>query len=148
MEWFSAIVTSITAIIVALIGAWQMKDSKTRKLEAEIAAAKEKEKAEEEKKIENKINNIAENVNSMQASINEITTEQKSIKEELVRVTHLTKYNLEYSQEINNALVNLSERIIDEESDELLRKVMKDHRDKTTELQKKLFEITTQDTIS
>lgn len=143
MEWFSAIVTSITAIIVALIGAWQMKDSKTRKLEAEIAAAKEKEKAEEEKKIENKINNIAENVNSMQASINEITTEQKSIKEELVRVTHLTKYNLEYSQEINNALVNLSERIIDEESDELLRKVMKDHRDKTTELQKKLFEITT-----
>ena len=143
MDIITALLSSLTTIIVAIIGAWQLKDKKTKKLEEEIAAAKAKVKEEEEAKLKNKIDTIADNVSSMQDNINLITNEQKDIKEELVRVTHLTKYNLEYTQEINNALINLSERIIDEDSDDLLRKVMKEHREKTSELQKKLFEITT-----
>ena len=146
MEVFQIVMTSLTAIFVAIIGGWftyrEARDKKIKKLEAEAQAIKEAAKLAEEEKRDRKLTNIESGFKQIQTDISTITNEQQSIKEELIKVSHLSKYNLEYTQEINNALLSLSERIIDTESDEALRKVMQEHREKTSEIQKRLFEVT------
>lgn len=146
MAVFEIILTSLTAIIVAIIGGYfarkEIKDAKIKKLEDKIKADKEAKMAADDAARDEKLTDIASGLSDVKQEVSNISDKQKDIEQELKKVNQLTRYNLEYTSEINSALINLSERIIDSESDDVLRKVMQDHRNKTDELQKKLFEVT------
>ena len=146
MDWLTPVLGTITTIlctvITAIIARKEIKDAKIKKLEDEAAKTKEEKIAADDKARDEKLAEIATGLTDVKQDITNIGAKQKDIEQELKKVNMLTKYNLEFTSEINNALINLSERIIDEESDDVMRKVMQNHRDKTTELQKKLFEIT------
>lgn len=146
MELFGIIMSSLTAVIVAIIGGYfarkELKDAKIKKLEEKIKADKEQKLAADDAARDQKLSEIASGLSDVKQEVSNISTKQEDIEQELKKVNQLTRYNLEYTTEINSALINLSERIIDSESDDVLRKVMQEHRSKTDELQKKLFEIT------
>lgn len=146
MEWLTPVLgmitTLLTTIITVIFTRKELRDAKVKKLEEEAAKTKENKIAAEDKARDEKLAEIATGLSDVQQNISDISDKQKDIEQELKKVNMLTKYNLEFTSEINNALINLSERIIDEESDDVMRKVMQNHRDKTSELQKKLFEIT------
>ena len=146
MDWLTPVLgmitTLLTTVITVIFTRKELRDAKVKKLEEEAAKTKENEIAAENKARDEKLTEIATGLSDVQQNISDISDKQKDIEQELKKVNMLTKYNLEFTSEINNALINLSERIIDEESDDVMRKVMQNHRDKTSELQKKLFEIT------
>lgn len=146
MELFGIIMTSLTTIIVAIIGGYfarkELKDAKIKKLEDKIRTDKEEKMAADDAARDQKLSEIATGLGDVKQEVSNISTKQGEIEQELKKVNQLTRYNLEYTSEINSALINLSERIIDSESDDVLRKVMQEHRNKTDDLQKKLFEIT------
>lgn len=146
MDWFTpvmaCITTVLTTVITVIFTRKELRDAKIKKLEDEAAKAEKNKLAEEAKARDAKLNEINSGLTDVKQDISNISDKQRDIEQELKKVNQLTKYNLEFTSEINNALINLSERIIDEESDDVMRKVMQNHRDKTTDLQKKLFEIT------
>lgn len=146
MELFGIIMSSLTAVIVAIIGGYfarkELKDAKIKKLEEKIKADKEQKLAADDAARDQKLSEIANGLSDVKQEVSNISTKQEDIEQELKKVNQLTRYNLEFTTEINSALINLSERIIDSESDDVLRKVMQEHRSKTDELQKKLFEVT------
>lgn len=143
---FQILMTAITPIILALIAyaesRQKKKSSETKALEDQLAAERQKIKDQEEKDRNEKISKISEGLDDLKTEVSTIGEAQSEMKDQVEKVVKLTQYSLEFSTEINNALLNLSERIIDESSDDALRKTMQEHRRRTDELSKKLYEIT------
>lgn len=146
MQLFQILMTAATTVIVAIIGAHSAKkearDKETRDLEAKLRAEREKAAKEVEAKRDKQLSGISHNVESLKKEVSEVKENQKTMDERLERVADLTEYNLKFSTAINEALITLSEQIIDDQSDEVLRKTLQTHRSKTNSLNEKLYNIT------
>lgn len=146
IQILSIILTAATTIIVAIIQVRSNKKEKQDKenaaIRAELEEEREKSRKAAEERQERKLENVVKSVDKMQTELTDIKRDQDEIKQQITQVAKLTNYNLSFSNEINNALLTLGDALIDQTADESLRKSMQDHRDKTVELQKQLYETT------
>jgi len=144
MELFQIILSALTPIVVAILGIVSAKkeaeNKKIADLEKKLHIQEAEERKETERERDEKLTKISEEFTEIKQDIKHISSEQQSIKEQVRKVEKLSEYNLEFSTEINNALMNLSDRIIDEKSDDVLRKDMQEHRKATAALSKKLYD--------
>lgn len=148
VQIFSIIASSVTAIVVAIFGVISARkerhDKQYRKLREELEEQKriaaEKERQEREAEIENlskRVEDLSKQVSQMNESLSE------SVRN-IENISKLTKHSLEFSNEINNVLMVLSETIIASHPNNknVLRKQMKEHRTRTKELMNNLYQIT------
>lgn len=146
IQILSILLTAATTIIVALIQFRSKKkdkqDEENAAIRAELEEEREKARKAAEERQEQRLENVCKSVSEMQTELTEIKRDQDEIKQQITQVAKLTNYNLSFSNEINNALLNLGDALIDQTADETLRKSMQDHREKTAELQKQLYETT------
>ena len=115
---------------------------KNASLQAELDKQKEEARLAAEERQEQKLEKVAQSVNKIETEITEIKQNQSEMKKQIDRVAQVTTFNLNFSNEINAALEVLGDSIIDQSADENLRKAMQDHRNRTTELRKQLYETT------
>lgn len=148
VQIFSIIASSVTAIVVAIFGVISARkerhDKQYRKLREELEEQKriaaEKERQEREAEIENlskRVDELSKIVTKMNESLSESV-------QTIDTISKLTKHSLEFSNEINNVLMVLSETIIASHPNDksALRNQMKEHRARTKELMNNLYQIT------
>ena len=142
---FQTVMSFITAICVAVIGYLANKSEKANKRreaeEADYKAKLNEVQKSEESRRKSEMSKVTETLEDLKQSVDDIQDEQKSIHKSIDRLGTLTQYTLEYSNEINNALMNLGECIINQESPTAIRAQMQAHRDRANELSKKLYDI-------
>lgn len=146
IQLLQIVLSSFSSIIVAAFGVIAVKKEKQSKkekdLETQLIAEKEKSQKAAEEKRDRKLDNISNGFDKLSKDVVGMREDQEEMKDQLKRVANMTEYSLKFSTEINNALLCLSDRIIDESSDDALRKTMQQHRKTTSDLLQKLYEVT------
>ena len=147
VQIFSIIASSVTAIVVAVFGVISARkerhDKQYRKLREELEEQKriaaEKERQEREAEIEN----LSKRVDELSKIVTKMNEKLSESVQTIDTISKLTKHSLEFSNEINNVLMVLSETIIASHPNDksVLRKQMKDHRTRTKELMNNLYQI-------
>lgn len=148
VQIFSIVASSLTAIIVAAFGVLTARkekhDKQYRKLREELDEQKRLATEKEREEREEEIRSLSKRVDDLTKQVTMMNESLESSVRNIENISKLTKYSLEFSSEINNVLMVLSETIVSSHPNNksALSKQMKEHRSRTQELMKNLYQIT------
>lgn len=156
----TAIMSSITTIVVAMLGVFQARRAKEtseyKKLQDELNAEREKQRKIKEEEdemrwvnIEKSVEKIQHNVEQLEKDLGNLTDNSLSdIAEQLSHLHLLQTDNFGYIQSLSNVVLTIGETlndsdVLDDESKSKMMKSISTHRDNEEKLHKKLYTIIT-----
>lgn len=119
LEWLNTFIAALTPVLVALIGAFQIRRERRSKREKElmenIAKKNAEEAAEEKAALVGTLETLTKRIESVGAQVEQIGTQVDSIaedqniqKRQLEKLSQITEVNLEYSRSIGNVVITMS----------------------------------------
>lgn len=145
IEIFSIVMSFLSTIIVAWLGFLSVKREKAdkayRELQDELTAAKDAVQKKEETARSDEIKKIIKQLEIVTEDVKDMKERVDDTVRAVETVTNLSQFNLEYTAEINNALIILGSHMMVENPDrELLRKQLMEHQSKTSSITSKFYQ--------
>lgn len=146
MEIITAIISFLSATVVAYFGYLSAKrekaDKEYRSLQEQLSLEKQKaEDKEKEEQIE-EMSRISDQLQNLSNTVDGMKNHLEEIDNTVNHISALSKFNVEYSAEINNALLLLGSSMIAENPDRsAVSKQLMEHQTKTNKMQSAFFKM-------